>query len=72
MMAGPMTPSLHDLVLWRGRKWLIVRVMRLGRVEISAVKDPTVRWVCLEEQLHWEGKSCAGVLLAMPGSTETE
>jgi hypothetical protein len=74
MMATPMTPVRHDLVLWRGSRWLITRRLRLGRLEISALEDPTVRWVCLEEHLVWEPKSrvwmCNAYLVPLPGAQE--
>lgn len=68
-MATERVPGLHDLVWWRGAKWLVVRVLRLGRLEISALKDPTVRWVCLAEQLEWQEQDRAWLCTA---STESD
>jgi hypothetical protein len=71
-MAAPLSPSLHDLVLWRGAKWLVTRVLRLGRVEISAIMDPSVQWVCLDSQLTWHEPSaswlCNAYLIPLRGT----
>jgi hypothetical protein len=73
-MASPMTPVRHDLVLWRASRWLITRGLRFGRIEIASLDDPTVRWICLEDQLVWEPKSrawmCNAYLVPLPGVRE--
>lgn len=75
-MATPITPGLHDLVFWRGAKWLVTRVMRFGRVEISAVHEPTIQWVCLASQLSWQPKSnawiCDAYLIPLRGEHRCE
>jgi hypothetical protein len=68
-MAPPLTPGLHDLVFWRGARWLVTKVLLRGRLELGCIVDPTVQAVCLAEQLHWVAGANAWVLTALPMPT---
>lgn len=67
-----MTPARHDVVHWRGARWLVTRILPRGRLEIGALDDPTVRWVVLEEQLRWDAQArlwlCNAYLCPLPGT----
>jgi hypothetical protein len=71
-LPAPRAPGLHDAVAWRGARWLVTRVLRRGRLEITAMRDPTVQWVCLDAQLSWEegskGWVCNAYLVPLRGS----
>lgn len=66
-----MTPALHDLVFWRGTRWLVTRLLRRGRVEITAINAPLVQWTCLARQLEWSASerawTCTAYLTPMRG-----
>lgn len=75
-MTAPLRPTLHDAVLWRGGRWLVTRLLRFGRVEISAIDAPSVQWVCLTDQLSWHPQArawlCNAYLVPLRGGHTCE
>jgi hypothetical protein len=71
-LPAPRAPGLHDAVTWRGARWIVTRVLNRGRFEITVMRDPTVQWVCRNDQLTWDESIkawvCNAYLVPLRGS----
>lgn len=54
--------KVQDTVFWLGSAWRVIQVLRLDRLEIELVENPTIRWLCLRQHLRWNSKGNAWIL----------